>query len=130
MKDGSRGSASKIPVSNNPLKVGKKGGAQAAIPIAAGFTTAAAAGLGAKAYSDIKRANEEAEEEEYEDEYEEFDNDGIIVDGWTDEDVIEELNKADTEDKFINIDKQDEDEYYRISENPLPIVSNEEESFA
>lgn len=130
MRDGSRGSASKIPVSNNPLKVGKKGGAQAAIPIAAGFTTAAAAGLGAKAYSDIKRANEEAEEEEYEDEYEEFDNDGIIVDGWTDEDVIEELNKADTEDKFINIDKQDEDEYYRISENPLPIVSNEEESFA
>lgn len=124
------GKTNKIPISNKPIKANNTG-ADVTIPIAAGLTTAAAAGLGAKAYSDYKKAGIDEEEEEFEDEYEEFDNDGIIVDGWTDDDVIEEMkNDENGEKEFINIDKQDDDEYYRISENPLPITNDGEESFA
>ena len=58
---------SKIPVSNDPI-VTKKSSGSSVIPIAAGLSAAAAAGLGAKAYMDHKKNNSDDSSEEFESE--------------------------------------------------------------
>ena len=61
----------KIPAIENPITPAKKT-SNSVIPIAAGLSVAAAAGIGAKAYMDYKKNNATSEEEdEYEDDYNE-----------------------------------------------------------
>ena len=58
----------KIPVSNDPISTKETKGGSSVIPIAAGLSAAAAAGLGAKAYMDHKRNNSDEDDEEFESE--------------------------------------------------------------
>lgn len=52
----------KIPTSNDPIKTSSSSGGSSVIPIAAGLSAAAAAGIGAKAYMDRKRNNDDEED--------------------------------------------------------------------
>ena len=77
------------------------------IPIAAGLSVAAAAGLGAKAYMDHKRNNENGDDED--DEYEDDDFDSEEWSG--DEDTVEvdyDDNSASQRDDYL-----EEDNYYQ-----------------
>ena len=58
----------KIPVSNDPISTKETKGGSSVIPIAAGLSAAAAAGLGAKAYMDHKKNNSDDDGEEFESE--------------------------------------------------------------
>ena len=77
---------------------------------------------------DHKRAVAEEEDEEGEDdEYEYGQYDDINVDNWTaTDDDIAAAQMEIGEDEFVNIDKQDDDEYYRTMDNPLPMVGVDE----
>jgi len=87
----------KIPTATTPITTKKSSGGSAVIPIAAGLSAAAAAGIGAKAYMDKKNADSYDDEDEYNDEEE-----------WTgDEDTIE-IAEEDTEsDAYLD----DDDDY-------------------
>ncbi|MBP5679271.1 MAG: hypothetical protein J6X28_05570 [Bacilli bacterium] len=113
---------SRIPTSQKPISATGSGGTSSVIPIAAGLTVASAAGLGAKAYLDHKKAQAEEEEDEYGEEDEDF-----VVEGWTEDGDTLAIGE-DEEDSIdtVNIDKQDDDEYYRESENPFPIMGTDE----
>ena len=76
---------SKIPVSTEPVK-SQKG---SIIPIAAGLSVAAAAGLGAKAYMDYKKNNDMNDEEEYDEEFDDYEEDS-----WMDNETIEDENNT------------------------------------
>ena len=69
-------SYTKIPTSNAPIARPTTSSGNAFIPIAAGLSAAAAAGLGAKAYMDRKNTNDNGE-------------DDIYTDDWSDEDTID-----------------------------------------
>ena len=65
----------KIPTSTTPIKKApSKGGGSAIIPIAAGLSAAAAAGIGAKAYIDRKNNSDNGDEEDFEDDWSENDS--------------------------------------------------------
>ena len=75
----------KIPTSSAPIKTQqtKNSGGSAVIPIAAGLSAAAAAGIGAKAYIDRKNNSDNGDEEEYEN------------DNWEDEDINSNYDDSD-----------------------------------
>ena len=82
----SGGSYQKIPTSSIPVSTKKNG--SSVIPIAAGLSAAAAAGIGAKAYMDYKKNNEMNEEEEFDEEYsDEYQEDDLDVHEWNDDSV-------------------------------------------
>ncbi len=86
----------KIPTSSAPIKTqqAKNSGGSAVIPIAAGLSAAAAAGIGAKAYIDRKNNSDNGDEEEYEN------------DNWEDEDINSNYDDSDiTEDKLTSEDE-------------------------
>ena len=117
----------RIPTSSKPINVSGKSGTTSAIPIAAGLTTASAAGLAAKAYIDHKKANEEDEEEDYDDEIE---DNNLALESYETMDTVgldeeETTLSGDEEKQFINQDKQG-DEYYHESESPYPILGEQE----
>ena len=68
----------KIPTSSKPITTTSSSGSSAVIPIAAGLSAAAAAGIGAKAYMDRKKNNDNGEDDE------EFD-----TDEWTGDDAVD-----------------------------------------
>ena len=118
---------SRIPTSSKPILNSDTVSSASVIPLAAGLSVASAAGLAAKAYIDHKKATEEEEEEEDGEEYEYGQYDDINVDNWSasDEDIAAAQMEV-GEDEFINVDKQDDDEYYRVMDNPLPVMGVDE----
>ena len=95
----------KIPTSSTPItqqQTSNKGGASAVIPIAAGLTAAAAAGLGAKAYMDHKKNNEEQDDEE------EFN-----ADEWSDDYNTSEVNDSELQTEYL-----EEDNNYSYEQEP------------
>ena len=76
----SGGTYQKIPTSSIPVSTKKNG--SSVIPIAAGLSAAAAAGIGAKAYMDYKK-NNDTDDEEYDEEFtDEYQEDGFGVEEW------------------------------------------------
>ena len=118
---------SRIPTSSKPILNSDTVSSASVIPLAAGLSVASAAGLAAKAYIDHKKATEEEEEEEDGEEYEYGQYDDINVDNWSasDEDIAAAQIEV-GEDEFINVDRQDDDEYYRVMDNPLPVMGVDE----
>ena len=49
------------------------------------------------------------------------------MDNWSasDEDIAAAQIEV-GEDEFINVDRQDDDEYYRVMDNPLPVMGVDE----
>ena len=92
----------KIPTSTDPLKPSSSGGSMI-IPIAAGLSAAAAAGIGAKAYLDRKNNNDNDEE-----------IDEIATDEWENEDQLNIEYAEDVEqEQYL-----DEDDEYGYQEEP------------
>ena len=118
---------SRIPTSSKPILNSDTVSSASVIPLAAGLSVASAAGLAAKAYIDHKKATEEEEEEEDGEEYEYGQYDDINVDNWSasDEDIAAAQIEV-GEDEFVNVDRQDDDEYYRVMDNPLPVMGVDE----
>ena len=123
-----KGSATKIPTSSKPILSSKSSGSSSVIPIAAGLSVASAAGIGAKAFIDHRKSNDEEGDDEFDDE---FEDDDLLVDNWSEDSdasntIAIEEEEEETKKEFINQDKEDDDEYYRVSENPFPIMGVEE----
>ena len=78
----------KIPTSSKPMTTTNKKSSNSVIPIAAGLSVAAAAGIGAKAYMDRKRNNETGE---YDDE-DEYEDDDFSSEEWYQDDDTVDLN--------------------------------------
>ena len=87
----------KIPTSTVPIaRPTAQSSGNAFIPIAAGLSTAAAAGLGAKAYMDKKHADDDDED--------------IYTDDWSDEDTIDvEYDDANAQEQYLDEDYNYED---------------------
>lgn len=87
----------KIPTSTVPIaRPTQQSSGNAFIPIAAGLSTAAAAGLGAKAYMDKKHADDDDED--------------IYTDDWSDEDTIDvEYDDANAQEQYLDEDYNYED---------------------
>ena len=79
----------KIPTTSKPITTKKSTGGSSVIPIAAGLSAAAAAGLGAKAYMDNKR-NNDVDDEDDEFETEEWDGEDDNIDISYDENTEKE----------------------------------------
>ena len=96
----------KIPTSSIPIaKPTSSSKGNAFIPIAAGLSAAAAAGLGAKAYLDRKKNGDNGEEEEYEDD-------------WTDTDNIEiDEDQTTYHEEYLNDDYNNTEEKYDAKTN-------------
>jgi len=111
-------SVRKIPTFDKEIKTASKNkSSNSVIPIAAGLSVAAAAGLGAKAYMDYKRNNETSEdEEEYDDEFEDYSDEnydeGFDTPEWTgDEDTVEvDYDQPTIEDAYMQEDNFSADE--------------------
>ena len=101
---------SKIPTSSTPIaRPAAQSTGNAFIPIAAGLSAAAAAGLGAKAYMDKKHASDE--------------DDDIYTDDWSDEDSIDvEYDDANAQEQYL-----DEDYNYDTVETEKYGARNNEE---
>ena len=95
----------KIPTSTTPIKKPtSKSGGSAVIPIAAGLSAAAAAGIGAKAYIDRKNNSDNGDdEEEFEDDWSE---------GTSTIDYADNIENTDEEEKFLSDDDMYEEEKY------------------
>ncbi len=90
----------KIPSTPTPVTTQKSsGGSSAVIPIAAGLSAAAAAGIGAKAYMDRKKNNDNGEDEE------EFD-----TDEWSGDDSVD-IQYDDSSDNENYLDADDDYSY-------------------
>ena len=109
--------------SNTPISGKSKisGSSSKVIPLAAGLTAAAAAGIGAKAYLDSRDREDEEDEYDDDDEFEEVD--------WSDENSLgsqsyeqQEMNNIDTSGEF-SLD--DNDNFY-IEDNDYNAANNEE----
>ena len=87
-----------IPQSSTPIKANSNGGASAVIPIAAGLSAAAAAGIGAKVFMDKKNNADNGEDDE-------FDTDDWSEDGQIEIDYDE--SEGSIADQYLN----DEDDY-------------------
>ena len=101
----------KIPTSSTPIAGPKAGSSgSAVIPIAAGLSAAAAAGLGAKAYMDRKHNNENGE-------------DDIYTDDWSDEDSIEvEYDDQNNQEQYLD----DDYNYQEVETEKYGARNNEE----
>ncbi len=99
---------SKIPTSTTPSSTKKKG-SSSVIPIAAGLSVAAAAGIGAKAYLDRKNNNDFDDDEEYDDEYSDdsFEDDDFAPSEWLDEEENFKEDFSDPESKDLSDDYYD-----------------------
>ena len=107
----------KVPTATIPTNTQSKK-KSSVIPIAAGLTVAAAAGLGAKAYLDHKNNNDVDDEEEYD---EEFDSDD-----WYDEETGDDENTVDVE-YNEELEKDDSDqEYYQDYESTYSAKNHDE----
>lgn len=104
----------KIPESTKPIK-SESSGASAVIPIAAGLSAAAAAGIGAKVFMDKKNNSDNGEDDEFE------------TDDWSDESQIE-IDYEDSEGSIADQYLNDEDDYgyHASSEEKYGARSNEE----
>ena len=100
---GSGSNFTKLPTSNNAIKSGSSSG-NAVIPVIAGLSAAAAAGIGAKAYMDRKNNNDNGEDDFEADEWTGEDNldidynDGIEEDQYLDDDS--DFGEAETTEKY------------------------------
>ena len=98
----------KIPTSTTPIKKNPKSSGSTIIPIAAGLSAAAAAGIGAKAYIDRKNNSDNGDEDDFEDDWSE--NDSANLD-YTD-------NTSDNEDStYLTNDDSYEGEKYDAKNN-------------
>ena len=114
---------SKIPSSTTPVQTQKSSGSSSVIPIAAGLSAAAAAGIGAKAYMDHKKNNETGDEDdEYEDD--DFATDDWDTDNWdADEDTLDLTSETSNDDGLLS----DDDAYtYQESEEKYEARSSQE----
>ncbi len=98
----------KIPTSKKPINANKDSGSSSVVPIAAGLTAAAAAGLGAKAYMDYKKNNEEDEDEDYDEEYS---DDDFESEEWSENPDDIKVEEASTEEGL------EEDNFYQDPED-------------
>lgn len=89
----------KIPSTPSPVTTQKSGSGSAVIPIAAGLSAAAAAGIGAKAYMDRKKNNDNGEDDE------EFD-----TDEWSGDDSVD-IQYDDSSDNENYLDADDDYSY-------------------
>jgi len=108
----------KVPTSTSTTS--KKKGSSSVIPIAAGLSVAAAAGIGAKAYLDRKNNNEfdDEEDEEYEGEYE---DDSFESDDWNED------PEAGFQPDFSDPSQNDlSDEYYQDNGGSYSAKTSEE----
>lgn len=108
----------KVPTSTTSTS--KKNGSSSVIPIAAGLSVAAAAGIGAKAYLDRKNNNEfdDEEGEEYDEEYE---DDNFESDDWSED------QEAGFQPDFSDPSQNDlSDEYYQDNGGSYSAKSSEE----
>ena len=88
---GSGSNFTKLPTSNNPIKGGSSSG-NAVIPVIAGLSAAAAAGIGAKAYMDRKNNNDNGD-------------DDFEADEWTGEDNLDiDYNDGIEEEQYLDDD--------------------------
>ena len=106
----------KIPTSNKPITTGNQqkqsSGGGAVIPIAAGLSAAAAAGIGAKAYIDRKNSNDNGEDD--------FDSEE-----WTGDEDSLEIDYSDSGN--VEADTFDEDDDYGYQEEVGYSARNNEE---
>lgn len=106
--DNSKTHTTTIPKSNTPINSNTKsgGGGSSVIPIAAGLTAAAAAGLGAKAYLDRKNNNDNGSSDE------------INTDEWTgDESVDIKYDDSSDNQEEATLDADDDYTYQSSDEN-------------
>ena len=114
----------KIPTSSKPMTTTNKKSSNSVIPIAAGLSVAAAAGIGAKAYMDRKRNNETGE---YDDE-EEYEDDDFSSEEWYQDDDTVEVNSDEpvtNEDAYLEeegFNQNDDYSYTARSANELADV--------
>ncbi len=87
-----------IPSSSTPIKADNGGGTSAVIPIAAGLSAAAAAGIGAKVYMDRKNNSENGEDDEFD------------TDDWSEDGQIE-IDYDESEGSIADQYLKDEDDY-------------------
>ena len=101
----------KIPTSSTPISKTTSGSSgSAVIPVAAGLSAAAAAGLGAKAYMDRKNNNDNGE-------------DDIYTDDWSDEDSIEvEYDDQNNQEQYLD----DDYNYQEVETEKYGARNNEE----
>ena len=100
----------KIPTSSKPITTSQtsSSGTSSVIPVAAGLSAAAAAGIGAKAYMDRKRNNETGDEEDDDFDTEEWNGDDDSIDISYDENVDQEY--FDDEDDY-SYQEEDTEKY-------------------
>lgn len=100
---------SKIPTSSKPITAQQSGNSgSAVIPIAAGLSAAAAAGIGAKAYMDHKNNNDNDDE--------------IYTDEWSDEDTIALDEDQSSQEQYLEEDYN----YQEIDSDKYGARNNEE----
>ena len=104
------GKYTKIPTTTENI-VTKQSGSSSVIPIAAGLSAAAAAGIGAKAYMDHKRNSENDDDDDYDD-----------SDEWSDEDSID-ISYDDTSDSEGYLTEEDD---YGYQDQKYGARNNEE----
>lgn len=105
----------KIPTSSRPITTTASGSSgSAAIPVVAGLSAAAAAGIGAKVYMDRKKNNENGEYDE------------IETDEWSGEDTLN-LNYDDSSDTETYLDDDDDYSYQAEEQTERYDARNNEE---
>ena len=105
--DNSKTHTTTIPKSNTPINSNTKsgGGGSSVIPIAAGLTAAAAAGLGAKAYLDRKNNNDNGSSDE------------INTDEWTGDESVDIKYDDSSDNQEATLDADDDYTYQSSDEN-------------
>ena len=101
----------KIPTATTPITTKKSGGGSSVIPIAAGLSAAAAAGIGAKAYMDKKKNSEE----DYDDE---------DVEEWSEEDTLDLTDESDDYESY-----NDPEEEYLSEDDEFGYQTEEVEKY-
>ena len=103
----------KIPTNTTPIKTNGSSGLGNVIPIAAGLSAAAAAGIGAKAYLDHKKNNDNDDSDN--DEFE-VEDDNFGAEEWTGDENTMEIDYDDSSDKVEEQYLDDDDEFGYQSE--------------
>ena len=116
----------KIPTSQTPITQKNSGGLGSVIPIAAGLSAAAAAGIGAKAYLDHKKNNENDDADE------EFnvEDDNFETEEWNGDENNIEIDYDDSSDtqteQYLDDDEEDFNSYESEPEEKYGARTNEE----
>lgn len=104
----------KIPTSSKPITTTSRSSGSTVIPVVAGLSAAAAAGIGAKVYMDRKKNNENGEYDE------------IDTEEWTGEDSLN-LSYDDSSDTEAYLDDDDDYSYQREEQTERYDARNNEE---